>query len=538
MAILDTDADEIVIRVVYDGPPEAGKTTSMRALATSLSQETVTPEEDATGRTLWFDWMEYVGGRFEGSRIRCQIVSVPGQRELGARRQRLLQSADVVVFVGDSTPPRWDISLDYLFELQTLVATDGPPIGVVFQANKRDAPDAIPLSGLRTRLGDARWSVGVVESVAADGTGIREAFVYAVRLALDRVRELVSSGQLPQGPAEVTSPAALLAQLRAADAAAEAAEARRLAPRGPTPLPIPPPPPLLPPVVGVEPEPAATRVVAAPNSVAAELLRDVLEAEAAAEVIAPAPTPARAARARTGPAPPWPPDASAPSGAIWPPVEGRAILYEVSQLELVLRPLGNGDWSAGLGSGWRIVSSRDAVYDSLDAGRSALIVWARLHAACLPAVSARRCIVLAASGDGRWRLWQIVRAESTLRDFVGATTEEPTPDLAIFRLCQTATLLVDLHERVSGMPCELTCSLDTVGQSDTNAVYVGLMPSPGAPTIGTRLAASALLAAELGPMLALDLASQRDDLHRALARIPRRFQHAETVVSSLEHLLA
>jgi hypothetical protein len=80
MAILDTDANEIVIRVVYDGPPEAGKTTSMRALAGSLSQTTVTPAEDANGRTLWFDWMEYVGGRYEGSRIRCQIVSVPGQR--------------------------------------------------------------------------------------------------------------------------------------------------------------------------------------------------------------------------------------------------------------------------------------------------------------------------------------------------------------------------------------------------------------------------------------------------------------------------
>src|SRR3954470_24230341 len=98
MALIDNDAGEIVIRLVYDGPPEAGKTTSLRALAGSLAQPAYTPAEDADGRTLWFDWMEYVGGRFEGCQIRCQIVSVPGQRTLSSRRRRIIESADVVVF--------------------------------------------------------------------------------------------------------------------------------------------------------------------------------------------------------------------------------------------------------------------------------------------------------------------------------------------------------------------------------------------------------------------------------------------------------
>src|SRR5690349_23457204 len=104
MAVLDTAAGEIVIRIVYDGPAEAGKTTSLRALAGSLAQRTHTPAEDGSGRTLWFDWMEYVGGRFEGYRIRCQLVSVPGQVELAARRRQIVLGADAVVFVGDSTP--------------------------------------------------------------------------------------------------------------------------------------------------------------------------------------------------------------------------------------------------------------------------------------------------------------------------------------------------------------------------------------------------------------------------------------------------
>jgi hypothetical protein len=403
-----------------------------------------------------------------------------------------------VVFVADSTPQRWDLSIEYLFELQRLLPQGGPPIGVVFQANKRDTPGAIEMENIRLRLGDARWSIGVVESVAADGTGIREAFVYGVRLALDRVRELIVQQKLPQGPPELTSPAQLLRQLEEAEGDASK--------------------------VIIRPRRHA-RVASAPDSLAAALLREVLEAEETP--IAPS----------AAPGSPRPPDASVPSGAIWPPVEGRAILYEVSQLDLVTRSLGNGDWSAGLGSGWRIVSSRDAVFESLDVGRGALIQWARLHAACLPAVSPRRCIVLAATGDGAWRLWQIVRAEPSLRDHATGAARELTPELAIFRLCETAQLLVDLNERLATMPCELPCSLDTAGQSESSAVYIGLMPGQGSTPRVDRLDAPSLLSAELGPVLELDLAEQRQDLGRALERIPRRFMHAETVVASLASLL-
>jgi hypothetical protein len=43
MALIDSGAGEIVIRMVYDGPPAAGKTTSVRALAGSLAQKRSEP---------------------------------------------------------------------------------------------------------------------------------------------------------------------------------------------------------------------------------------------------------------------------------------------------------------------------------------------------------------------------------------------------------------------------------------------------------------------------------------------------------------
>ena len=76
MATLDPRSDAIVIRVVYDGAPMSGKSTSVRALGRGVGGEVHSPAE-VGGRTLYFDWLDYTGGLFEGHRIRCQIVSVP-----------------------------------------------------------------------------------------------------------------------------------------------------------------------------------------------------------------------------------------------------------------------------------------------------------------------------------------------------------------------------------------------------------------------------------------------------------------------------
>ena len=507
MAQIDSDAGEIVIRVVYDGPPEAGKTTSLRALAGSLAQPTYTPAEDAGGRTLWFDWMEYVGGRFEGCRIRCQIVGVPGQRALAARRRRIIESADVVVFVGDSGAGELPQTLAYLLELRDMLArhTD-VPVGVILQANKRDLAGALPIDpllivhtghgkgkttaafGLALRAWNAGWPIGVVESIAADGTGIRETFVYAVRLALDRVRELMKRQALPPEAGAPPTARELLEALRVGEPA---------------------------------PAPAAPFVVErGPGSLAAELLREVLAYEHEA------PRAARSlARMRASGAP-NPPDAAVPSGAIWPPVEGALLAH----LELTPRRLASGDWVAGLGSGWRVVSSKDAAFGSLDQGRSALIQWARLHASANGAVSPSRCIVLADSGVRAWRLWQIVRAEGSLRDAVEHALREHAREALIARLCQIGKLLIEADERLARAPLALPCNLDTIGSFDGVAAYIGLMPDPGATPTAARPRGdpSALVRGVLEPVVAADLRDRRIDFDQILPRLPGGLPHAGT----------
>ena len=485
MALIDSEAGEIVIRVVYDGPPEAGKTTSLRALATSLAQPTYTPAEDAGGRTLWFDWMEYVGGRFEGYQIRCQIVSVPGQRVLAARRRRILEGADVVVFVGDSSAGELPQTLAYLAELRDMLARpDGVPVGVILQANKRDLAGAIPIDELRGQLAAAGWPIGIIESIAADSTGIRETFVYAVRLALDRVRELMSRRAMPPPGSGPSSAAALLEALHVGEHA---------------------------------PRAATTRVVeTGPQSLAARLLGEVLAHEYDL------PRAERSVLRMSVTGAPNPPDTSVPSGAIWPPVEGRAILSELAQLELTPEKLPGGDWAAGLGSGWRIVSSRDATFGTLDLGRAALLQWARLHAGATSAISPSRCIVLADNGIRAWRLWQIVRVERSLRDAVAGALREHAREAVIARLCWIAQLLLDADDRLARAPQALPCNLDTIGSFEGAAVYIGLMPDPGAPPAQPRPRpdARALLRDVLEPAIATGLHDHALDLDDLLARLP------------------
>src|SRR5215470_15503519 len=161
MAVIDPQDDCIVIRVVYDGAPLAGKTTSVTALGRGLGGRVTSPAE-IDGRTVYFDWLDYTGGLFEGHRIRCQIVSVPGQALHAPRRRRLLESADAIVFVGDSTPAGFAADRAYLRSLGSVIERARPPVGIVFQANKRDRHDAIAIEAVRSLLAELELRIGIV----------------------------------------------------------------------------------------------------------------------------------------------------------------------------------------------------------------------------------------------------------------------------------------------------------------------------------------------------------------------------------------
>jgi hypothetical protein len=469
MAVIAPNDDCVVIRVVYDGAPMAGKTTSVATLGRGLGAGVYSPA-DLNGRTLYFDWLDYTGGLFEGRRIRCQIVSVPGQATLAPRRRRLLESADVVVFVGDSSPSGFEADRRYLGALRgVLNSVGGPPIGIVLQANKRDLTDAVSLTQIRGMLDELELRSAVIESVATEGAGIRETFVFAVRLALDRVRELMRTGALVTAQPKINSAADLLEEMQSAESGALdlAVESGKL---------------------------THTRLhdLQQQTSLASQAFQEAMRANVDAPVSPAAPhapgakttsaaemhdESARGSSGSDDSRAPAVPDAKVASGMVWPPVDGRLILHELGSSQTSLRLDAEGAWTGAIDHRWWLHSAADAVFDNIDAGRAELVQWARQHVAGSELLSRQRCIVLAADGQGRYRLWQVVRIEGSLRTQM---EEALLGDARIIAnaLMTVARSFMTAAERMPAAMCELQLTLGNVGASVTGATYLGFMPLP------------------------------------------------------------
>jgi signal recognition particle receptor subunit beta len=493
MAVIDETRGVLVVRIVYDGPALSGKTTSLKALARGFSSQVVTPAETA-GRTLFFDWVDYVGGLFDGRQIRCQIVGVPGQRELAERRKLLLATADAVVLVLDTRRPEWDFSLDWVRRTVPFCRGHDPPVGLVLQANKRDAADAVALEAMRADLNRIA-PVALVPSTATAGDGIREAFVLAVRLALDRVRALAGSGRLATGKPDDDGPRELLARLQAAEQNAPPKAADSLAN------------PLLQ-ALALENESASSH---------AEI--PALDATVEEELA-------------------FVPDPMMPGGMIWPPVDGRALLHEVASLDIKPTRSRGADW-CGSGSGFRFHSLSNAVFSDLQRARNELIEWARLHAANTAHLSGGRAVILAEAGGGRRRLWQIVRAEATLRERLATALPQLAPAQLAEELLSVAAQLSSAREFFAGTTVALPCTLWTVGaNASKRPTFVGLMPNREqqlSPEPGGR----ELLQRELSPQLR-ELRRSRVDYAEVLAGIRARAEHAgpETPARWLSEIVA
>ncbi len=440
MPTIDDTRGVLVVRIVYDGPAMSGKTTSLRALAQGVSRNVECPAE-RDGRTLFFDWVDYVGGLFEGRQIRCQIISVPGQQELFERRKLLLESADAVVVVLDTRRQEWGFGVAWLAETGSHCRVKDPPVGLVLQANKRDAADAVTTEALRESLRRIT-PVAVVESTATAGDGIREAFVFAVRLALDRVRALSAGGRLLVGPPQDDNPQQLFERMRALDEA---------------------------------PTPAANTVDVAGDSVAEDALHHELS-----HWIAEAPPlePSSASEADASPFEEqiFVPDPMIPGGMIWPPVDGRALLHDIASLGVAPSPSTRGDW-CGVGSGVRFHSARLAIFADHRVARNELIEWARLHAANALYLSPGRAVILADAGHGRLRLWQIVRADATLRERLASALVLTDPAAMAKELLGVVSQLASSREAFKSASVALPCTLWTTGAGGGyRPVFVGLMP--------------------------------------------------------------
>ncbi|AUX41339.1 gliding motility protein [Sorangium cellulosum] len=178
MASVNPLSRELVFKIVYYGPGLGGKTTTLEYLHATAKPEyrgklvsLATPVD----RTLYFDFLPVRLPQLRGMNVRLQLFTVPGQVYFNATRKLVLTGADGLVFVSDSQVVRADANLESLENLRENLAEQGrqlQQIPLIFQHNKRDLPDLLPLEELDDMLNPLRaFSVG---TSAKTGLGLYE----------------------------------------------------------------------------------------------------------------------------------------------------------------------------------------------------------------------------------------------------------------------------------------------------------------------------------------------------------------------------
>lgn len=195
MAFVDTDSRRIVVRIVYDGPAMAGKTTNIRELYEVFrdrrGSEIVNPGQIGE-RTIFMDWLHVETGLVSGRQLACHFISVPGQRLLERRRRLLLGLADAVVFVCSAERNALEESKQAFASLREKLLEREDEIPIIVQHNKQDHPEALPEEVLRAAL-ELGPEVRIVPARSHEGVGVRETAGIAVRAAAERVRQVVTS---------------------------------------------------------------------------------------------------------------------------------------------------------------------------------------------------------------------------------------------------------------------------------------------------------------------------------------------------------
>jgi hypothetical protein len=201
MALVNHRSREIHFKIVYYGPGLGGKTTNLKCLHDRLPPErrgrliSISTDHE---RTLFFDFLPIDLGKVAGFDTRFHLYTVPGQSYYRLSRRAVLQGLDGLVFVADSHPSRERSNRESLEDLSTNLLTLGLSgdqlrrLPRVFQWNKRDLPDAIPIQRLRAQLNPA--GAPEFEATASQGRGVSETLRAMCKAVLARLSEPTFAG--------------------------------------------------------------------------------------------------------------------------------------------------------------------------------------------------------------------------------------------------------------------------------------------------------------------------------------------------------
>ena len=164
MSMINYASREINCKLVYYGPGLGGKTTNLEFVYNKVapaSRGKMISLATETERTLFFDFLPVDLGTIRGFKVKFHLYTVPGQVYYNASRKLILKGVDGVVFVADSQIERMDANIEAMQNLYENMAQHGydlTRIPFAIQYNKRDLPNAAPVSELQASLNPG-WPV-------------------------------------------------------------------------------------------------------------------------------------------------------------------------------------------------------------------------------------------------------------------------------------------------------------------------------------------------------------------------------------------
>src|SRR6185369_14478090 len=197
MSFINYASREINCKIVYYGPGLCGKTTNLQYIYQKTSPksrgEMVSLETEAD-RTLFFDLLPIEVGTINGFKVKIQLYTVPGQVFYNETRKMVLKGVDGVVFVADSQPLMMDSNLEtfrHLRENLSIIGADPDTLPLVFQYNKRDLENALPVAEMNAAL-NPDHKRQVYEATARTGAGVYETLRGISGLTLETLRKRLS----------------------------------------------------------------------------------------------------------------------------------------------------------------------------------------------------------------------------------------------------------------------------------------------------------------------------------------------------------
>jgi mutual gliding-motility protein MglA len=179
MPHLDLENRQFIFKIVYFGPGMSGKTTNLLYIHRTLMEKyrgdmlVLDTEEE---RTLFFDFFPVSLGNVQGFSLKFHLYTIPGQVYYEASRRIILEGADGVVFVADSSTDKLEENLEMYRRMQENLVSYGIDIDnypIVLQYNKRDFDEILPLGTIEEALGLPE-RIPVTASVATTGRGVMQ----------------------------------------------------------------------------------------------------------------------------------------------------------------------------------------------------------------------------------------------------------------------------------------------------------------------------------------------------------------------------